>query len=315
MKNYLVTGGAGFIGSHIAKKLVKNGEKVRIFDNFETGKRENIESIKDMVEVFEGDLTNLNDCKKAVDGIDYVFHEGAIPSVPKSVEDPLKSHEANIDGTLNILLAARDAKVKRLVYAASSSAYGNPLGSEASTPKVETMPARPLSPYALQKFVGEEYCKLFFKLYGLETVCIRYFNVFGPFQDPSSPYSGVISLFISALLKDEQPFINGDGETSRDFTFVDNVVHANLLAMKASDKACGETINVAMSQRITLNKLIEVVNKILGKDIKTIYRDERAGDVKHSLADISKAKELLAYEPFVSFEDGLEKTVEYYKGI
>src|SRR5690349_499900 len=308
MSAYLVTGGAGFIGSHLCTELVRRGETVRVVDSLITGKRANLAHLP-QVEFIEGDLANLDVAQRSVRDVDYVLHQAAIPSVPRSVEDPITSNRANIDASLNVLVAARDAKVKRVVYAGSSSAYGN----APTLPKVETMPTAPLSPYALQKLVVEQYCRMFTDLYGLETVTIRYFNVFGPRQDPSSPYSGVISLFISALCEGRRPKIYGDGEHTRDFTYVGNVVDGVLRACTAPD-ASGEVINVAVGGRISLNQLFRTIRDLVGADVEPIYSEPRAGDVKDSQADISKARRLLGYEPIVSFEDGLDKTVAWYRG-
>ena len=307
MARYLVTGGAGFIGSHLAEELVRRGETVRVVDNLSTGKRQNLSHVPS-VEFIEGDLADLDVARRAVKGIDYVLHQAAIPSVPRSVEDPITSNRANIDASLNVLVAARDAGVKRLVYAGSSSAYGN----TPTLPKVETMAPAPLSPYALQKLVAEQYCQMFTRLYGLQTVTTRYFNVFGPRQDPSSPYSGVISIFISALCEGRQPTIYGDGEHTRDFTYVANVVDGVLRACTA-DNASGEVINVATSGRISLNTLFNTVRDLVGSTVEPIYAEPRAGDVKDSQADISKAKRVLGYQPSVTFEAGLAKTVEWYR--
>src|SRR5215203_2737596 len=282
MAHYVVTGGAGFIGSHLAEELVRRGHRVRVLDNLSTGKRRNLEHIHG-IDVVEGDLANLDACVRAVDGIDYVLHQGAMPSVPRSVKDPISSNRSNIDGSLNILVAARNASVRRLVYAGSSSAYGD----TPTLPKREDMPTRPLSPYALQKLVAEQYCQMFTTLYGLETVTIRYFNVFGPRQDPSSPYSGVISLFISALCEGRQPTIYGNGEQTRDFTYVANVVDGVLRACTAPD-ASGEVINVAVGGRISLNELFRTVRDLVGASVEPIYANPRAGDVRDSQADISK---------------------------
>jgi nucleoside-diphosphate-sugar epimerase len=306
MAAYLVTGGAGFIGSHLAEALVRRGHDVRVVDSLITGNRLNLDHISSNAVFIQGDLADMSVCRRAVEGIDYVLHQAAIPSVPRSVKDPVTSNRANVDATLNILVAARDAGVKRLVYAGSSSAYGN----TSTLPKHESMPANPLSPYALQKLVGEQYCRLFTELYGLETVTIRYFNVFGPRQDPGSPYSGVISLFATAVIKGTRPTIYGDGEQSRDFTFVANVVDGVLRACEAPE-ASGEVINVATGGRITLNELLASLNRIAGTSLEAVYQDERAGDVRHSQADISKARRILGYEPIVSFEDGLKKTLAW----
>jgi nucleoside-diphosphate-sugar epimerase len=307
MAHYLVTGGAGFIGSHLAEELLRRGETVRVVDNLSTGKRQNIAHIRS-VEFIEGDLADLDVARRAVKGIDYVLHQAAIPSVPRSVEDPITSNRANIDASLNVLVAARDAGVKRVVYAGSSSAYGN----TPTLPKIETMAPAPLSPYALQKLVAEQYCQMFTRLYGLQTVTTRYFNVFGPRQDPSSPYSGVISIFISALCERRRPTIYGDGEHTRDFTYVANVVDGVLRACTA-DNASGEVINVATSGRISLNTLFNTIRNLVGSTVEPIYAEPRAGDVKDSQADISKAKRVLGYQPSVTFEAGLAKTVEWYR--
>ncbi len=307
MAHYLVTGGAGFIGSHLCEELVRRGERVRVVDSLITGKRQNLAQLP-QVEFMEGDLADIDVARRAVQGIDYVLHQAAIPSVPRSVEDPLTSNRANIDASVNILVAARDAKVRRLVYAGSSSAYGN----SAVMPKVETMPTAPLSPYALQKLVAEQYCQMFTTLYGFETVTIRYFNVFGPRQDPSSPYSGVISLFISALCDGRRPTIYGDGEQTRDFTYVANVVDGVLRACHAP-AASGEVINVATAGRISLNQLFAIVKREVGSSLEPNYSDPRAGDVRDSQADIGKAHRLLGYTPIVSFEEGLGRTVKWYR--
>jgi nucleoside-diphosphate-sugar epimerase len=308
MALYLVTGGAGFIGSHLTEELVRRGERVRVVDNLVTGKRQNLTHIAG-VDFLQGDLADPAVARQAVDGVDFVLHQAAIPSVPRSVQDPLTSHVANIDATLNVLIAARDAHVKRVVYAGSSSAYGD----TPTLPKVETMPTAPLSPYALQKLVGEQYCQMFTRLYGLETVTIRYFNVFGPRQDPSSPYSGVISLFISALCEERRPTIYGDGEQTRDFTYVANVVQGVLKAA-AAPAANSEVINVATGGRISINTLFQAVRTLVDARVDPLYSPDRAGDVRDSQADIGKARHLLGYEPHVTFEEGLKKTVEWYRG-
>ena len=307
MAHYLVTGGAGFIGSHLCEELVKRGERVRVVDSLITGKRQNLAHLP-QVEFLQGDLADIEVARRAVEGVEYVLHQAAIPSVPRSVEDPVTSNRANIDASLNLLVAARDAGVRRVVYAGSSSAYGNSL----TLPKVETMPTAPLSPYALQKLVAEQYCQMFTSLYGLETVTIRYFNVFGPRQDPSSPYSGVISLFISALCEGRRPTIYGDGEQTRDFTYVANVVDGVLRACTATG-ASGEVINVATSGRISLNQLFATVKHEVGSTLEPIYSSPRAGDVRDSQADIGKAQRLLGYTPLVSFEEGLGRTVAWYR--
>ena len=307
MPLYLVTGGAGFIGSHLTEELRRRGEQVRVADSLITGKRANLAHVQG-VEFVEGDLADPEVAKRAVQGVDYVLHQAAIPSVPRSVEDPITSNRANIDATLSVLVAARDAGVKRVVYAGSSSAYGN----TPTLPKREDMAPSPLSPYALQKLVGEQYMQMFTALYGLETVTIRYFNVFGPRQDPSSPYSGVISVFAKALLENKAPTIYGDGEQTRDFTYVANVVDGVLRAVTAPG-ASGAVINVATGTRISLNRLFHVMRDLTGSRVDVQYGPLRHGDVKDSLADITKARTLLGYEPTVSFEDGLRNTIEWYK--
>jgi nucleoside-diphosphate-sugar epimerase len=308
MALYVVTGGAGFIGSHMVEELSRRGERVRVVDSLITGHRSNLSHITD-VEFVEGDLADIDVARRGMAGADYVLHQAAIPSVPRSVDDPITSNRANIDATLNVLVAARDAGVKRVVYAASSSAYGD----SPTLPKKEEMPTAPLSPYALQKLVGEQYMQMFTSLYGLETVSTRYFNVFGPRQDPSSPYSGVISLFITALLAGKQPIIYGDGEQTRDFTYVANSVDGVLRACVAPDVA-GEVINVATAERISLNRLFRTLRDLIGPDsIEPIYKPGRAGDVRDSLADLTKARTLLKYEPIVDLTEGLRRTVEWYK--
>jgi UDP-N-acetylglucosamine/UDP-N-acetyl-alpha-D-glucosaminouronate 4-epimerase len=307
MSQYLVTGGAGFIGSHLATELLARGHRVRVADSLVTGKRTNLDHIPE-VEFVRGDLADAEFARQAAEGCEYVLHQAAIPSVPRSVQDPITSNRANVDATLNVLVAARDAGARRLVFAASSSAYGN----TPTLPKHERMPVNPLSPYALQKVVGEQYLKMFTTLYGLETVSIRYFNVFGPRQDPSSPYSGVISVFATALLENRPPTIYGDGEQTRDFTYVANVVDGVLRACEAP-AASGEVINVATGGRISLNKLFYAMRDIVGGDLEPSYVASRQGDVRDSQADIQKAKELLGYEPSVSFEEGLERTIAWYR--
>ena len=307
MALYLVTGGAGFIGSHLAEELVRRGEQVRVVDSLVTGTRRNLAHIPG-VDFMEGDLADLDVARRSVDTVDVVLHQAAIPSVPRSVQDPVRSHRANVDASLNVLIAARDAGVKRLVYAGSSSVYGD----APTLPKVETMPAVPLSPYALQKLVAEQYCQMFTRLYGLETVSIRYFNVFGPRQDPSSPYSGVISLFIRALCEGRQPTIYGDGEQTRDFTYVTNVVDGVLRACDAPG-ASGEIINVATADRVSLNQLFHAVRDFAGVKVEPMYAAARQGDVRDSQADIQKAGRLLGYQPTVNFDEGLRKTFEWYR--
>ena len=305
MASYLVTGGAGFIGSHLAEELLRRGHRVRVVDSLITGKRANLASIA-AAEFIEGDLADADVAAKAAMGMDYVLHQAAIPSVPRSVDDPATTNRANITATLNILVAARAAGVKRLVYAGSSAAYGD----TPTLPKHEEMPTRPLSPYALQKLVGEQYCQLFTQLYRFPTVTTRYFNVFGPRQDPGSPYSGVISLFATALLAGQAPIIHGDGEQTRDFTYIANVVDGVLRACEAPNVA-GAVINVATGQRTSLNELLRILNRLVNVNVRPIYKETRAGDVHDSQADISKAKALLGYEPTVSLEDGLKHTLDW----
>jgi len=305
MSLYLVTGGAGFIGSHLAEALLKRGDAVRIVDNFSSGKKENL---RPGVEVIEGDLADDGVAARAVAGCDYVLHEAAVPSVPRSVNDPLGTHRANVDATMQLLVAARDAGVKRLVFAGSSSTYGN----SAVLPKREDMRAAPMTPYAMQKHMGEQYCQLFTSLYGLQTVTTRYFNVFGPRQAPDSPYSGVISLFIKALLAKESPLIHGDGRQTRDFTYVTNVVDGVLRAATA-DNVSGEVINIATGGRTSLLELVRAIQLILGTNVAPTFGPARQGDVKDSQADIFKARKLLGYEPAVPFEEGLRHTVAWFK--
>ncbi len=310
MSKVLVTGGAGFIGSNLTEALLQRGHFVRVLDDFSTGKRENLifDKAYPSLEIIEGDIRDLSTCQKAVQGMEYVFHQGALPSVQRSVEDPGTSNAVNVGGTLNILLAAREKGVKRVMYASSSSIYGD----TPTLPKHEEMPSNPLSPYALQKYIGEQYCRLFYQLYGLETISLRYFNIFGPKQDPSSLYSAVIPKFIDALLQGHPPIIFGDGEQSRDFTYIENVVQANLLAMSA-EHLHGEAINIACGKRISLNQLSNVLKEILGSKLSPIYQAPRKGDVKHSLADIRKGKEIINYEPKVGIETGLKKTVDFFR--
>jgi len=306
----LVTGGAGFIGSNLTEALLKQGHQVRVLDNFSTGKRENLafNGAYPSFEIIEGDIRDLNFCQKTIKGTEFVFHQAALPSVQRSVEDPLTSNSVNVEGTLNVLLAARDAGVRRLIYASSSSVYGD----TPTLPKREVMPANPLSPYALQKYIGEQYCRLFFQLYGLETVSLRYFNIFGPKQDPTSIYSAVIPKFIDALLEGRPPVIFGDGEQSRDFTYIDNVLQANLLAM-TREHLNGETINIACGRRTSVNQLLNILKNIMGSKVLPIYQERRKGDVRDSLADIQKGKQVLNYEPQVEIEAGLKRTVEYFQ--
>ncbi len=306
-ERYLITGGAGFIGSNLAEALVNQGHFVRVLDNFSTGKAHNLEGIKDRIEIIEGDVRYLNTVFEAMEGIDYVLHQAALPSVPRSIQTPIESNDVNTSGTLNVLYAAKEKGVKRVVYAASSSAYGD----TPTLPKVETMKPDPLSPYAVNKLAAEQYCSVFYKVYGLETVALRYFNIFGRRQDPNSYYSAVIPKFIKAFLNGTPPVIYGDGTQSRDFTYIDNVINANLLACKAP-KAAGEVFNIACGDRITLNELAEELGKLTGAWIPAKHGDPRPGDIKHSLADISKAKELLGYEVLVPVHEGLKRTTEWF---
>ena len=310
MSKILVTGGAGFIGSNLAEALLQRGHFVRVLDDFSTGRKENLIFDKryPSLEVMEGDICESATCREGVKGVDYVFHQAALPSVQRSVEDPATSNAVNVGGTLNILLAAREEGVNRVIYASSSSVYGD----TPTLPKHEEMPSHPLSPYALQKYTGEQYCQLFHQLYGLETVSLRYFNIFGPKQDPNSIYSAVIPKFIDALIQGRPPIIFGDGEQSRDFTYVENVVQANLLAMSA-EHLHGEAINIACGQRTSLNQLLDILKGILRSKQSPVYEEPRKGDVRHSLADIRKGKEIMNYEPTVGIEIGLKKTVEFFQ--
>jgi nucleoside-diphosphate-sugar epimerase len=305
---YIVTGGAGFIGSHLVERLLRDGGRVRVIDNLSTGKRENLAHLKGDLEFHQTSITDFAALKPIFKGADYVFHQAALPSVPRSIDDPLGTHEYNVTGTLNVLLAARDAGVKRVIYAASSSAYGDIDGEF----KIETMPPRPMSPYGVAKLAGEYYCQVFTQVYGLETVCLRYFNVFGPRQDPTSQYAAVIPLFITSMLDDQRPMIYGDGQQTRDFTYIDNVVHGNLLAAKASGVA-GAVMNLATEGRVNLLDLVAKINRFLGTAIEPILTDERAGDIKHSRASIEKVRQLLHYEPIVDFDTGLARTIDWYR--
>jgi UDP-glucose 4-epimerase len=307
MNAYLVTGGAGFIGSNIVKELLQREQRVLVLDNFSTGKRENLFEFKENpnFELIEGDLRSFHTVRTAVKDIDYILHQGALPSVPRSVHDPLTTNDVNILGTLNILEAAKEFGVKRVIYASSSSIYGD----NEALPKKEDMPVNPLSPYALSKYTGERYCQIFTKIYGLETVCLRYFNVFGPNQDPTSQYSAVIPKFIRLMSEGKRPTIFGDGTQSRDFTPVSNVVYANLLACTA-EGVSGEVFNIACGESLTLLQFVDALNRILGTSIKPVFEEERPGDVKHSLADISRAVEKLGYRVTTRFEEGLKKLVK-----
>ena len=310
MSLYLITGIGGFIGSSLARALLSRGEQVRGVDNFCTGKRENLADILDRIDFHEADIVDIAAMHKACAGVDFVLHQAAIPSVPKSVLDPLGSNQANVDGTVNVLIAARDAKVKRLVYAASSSAYGD----TPTLPKREDMKPDPISPYAVAKLASEHYLISFYRCYQLETVALRYFNIFGPRQDPSSPYSGVLAKFITVMLRGEQPSIYGDGEQSRDFTYIDNAVEANLLACKApAAKVAGQMFNVATGRRVSLNETFKLLQPLTSYKGQPEYGPERGGDIKHSLADISKAEAGLGYKPKIDFEEGLRRTVEWYR--
>lgn len=305
---WLVTGGAGFIGSNLARALLEDGRTVRVLDDFSTGFRENLDDIKDDIDLVEGDIRNADTCRRACEGIEIVFHEAAIPSVPRSMEDPQTTFDANTVGTHNMLMAARDRRVRRFVFAASSSAYGE----AEELPKRETMPVLPVSPYAAAKAAGELYVSTFCRSFGLETVSLRYFNVFGPRQDPTNQYAGVIAAFASRMLRGRQPIIFGDGTQSRDFTYIDNVLAANLLAAKAGE-VHGEIVNIGCGEAADLNQMVTVFNEILGTDLDAVHEPPRPGDVKHSLADITAARDLLGYEPQVGFADGLRQTIAWYR--
>ncbi|MGF1510911.1 MAG: SDR family oxidoreductase [Myxococcota bacterium] len=311
MTRYLVTGGAGFIGSHLVEALLTRGMTVRVLDDFSSGRRENLAPFLSDIELIEGSLVDLATCRAACRDVDYVLHQAAMPSVPKSLQLPAETHQANVTGTLHVLIGARDAGVRRVVYAASSSAYGD----TPTLPKVESMPAQPKSPYAIQKYTGELYCQTFSAHYGLDTVALRYFNIFGPRQDPSSPYSAVIPKFVAACLRNEAPTIFGDGTTSRDFTFVENVVEANLLACSTENACAGRVLNIACGGRVTLTDLALRVRAAVGRGQHPVYGPERAGDVKHSQADIAQAEATIGYRPRVSFSEGIEKTVSWYMNV
>ncbi|MGQ9908449.1 MAG: SDR family oxidoreductase [Candidatus Flexifilum sp.] len=311
MDIYVVTGGAGFIGSHLAERLLHDGHRVRIVDNFSTGKRANIERLLrfgDRLEIHEVSITDRAALPPIFAGARYVFHQAALPSVPRSIDDPVTTHEINVTGTLNVLLAARAAGVQRVAYAASSSAYGD---VEAEF-KVETIPPAPLSPYGVSKLAGEYYCQVFTVVYGLETVALRYFNVFGAYQDETAHYAAVITRFIAAMLRGQPPTIYGDGGQSRDFTYIDNVVHGNLLALTAPE-AAGRVMNLATGGRVSLLELVDRLNAILGTQFAPVHAEPRPGDIRHSRADISLARELLDFTPIVSFEEGLARTVAWYR--
>ncbi len=308
MARYLVTGGGGFIGSHVVDRLLAKGHQVRVLDNFSTGRRENLAHCQEQIDLLEGDLRSPDTVRQAVEDCEYVLHLGALPSVPRSVRRPLESHAVNATGTLHVLLAARDAHVRRLVFASSSSVYGN----NPTLPKEETMRPEPLSPYAAGKLLGEHYCRIFQQLYGLETVILRYFNVFGPRQDPSSPYSGVISLFITAALQGRPYTIYGDGEQTRDLTFVENVVTATVTASTAPE-VVGEVMNIACGRQTSINDLAAMIDQIVGREGPRHYAPPRPGDVRHSLADISRARQLLGYHPAVDLLEGLRRTIAWYR--
>ncbi|MEN6626793.1 MAG: SDR family oxidoreductase [Candidatus Sumerlaeia bacterium] len=309
MSNFLVTGGGGFIGSNIVDALLEQGHSVRVLDNFETGKRENLDPYKGRIDLIEGDLRNADDCRRACADMDYVLHQGAYPSVQRSVEEPVMTSDTNVMGTINILKAAVDAKIKRVVYAASSSAYGD----QPKPVKDEGLLPAPLSPYAAAKLASEYFCQCFWHSMKLETVCLRYFNVFGPRQDPMSQYSAVIPLFVTAVIAGKRPTVYGDGEQTRDFTYVANNVQANILAATTTKPVAGQVINIACGTSYSLLDLLKAINETLGTDIKPIFEPARIGDVKHSLADIAKARELLGYDVSVDFNEGIRRTIAWYK--
>jgi len=310
---YLVTGGAGFIGSNLTRALLAAGQRVRVLDNFLTGRRENLAGLADVhgaaFELVEGDLRDLETVRKAAAGVEYVLHQGALPSVPRSVADPVLTNEINVGGTVNLLLAARDAGVRRVVFAASSSAYGD----TPELPKRESMTPNPKSPYAAQKLAGEHYLRIFYEIYGLETVSLRYFNVFGPRQDPTSTYAAVIPRFITAVMRGEAPTIYGDGLQTRDFTYIDNVIQANLAACSAPKTACGKVVNIACGERVSLLDILEIVYRLAGRRVPPKFEPGRAGDVRDSLADITLARELMGYDPKVPFAEGLAKTFDGFR--
>ncbi len=303
----LVTGGAGFIGTNLVRGLLERGDTVRVLDNFSTGKRENLRDLADVIELIEGDIRSYHLVREAVDGVDVVFHQAALPSVPRSIKDPITTHEVGVNGTLNVLQASRDCGVGRVVFASSSSVYGN----TQELPKFEAMTPTPLSPYAVSKLSGEHYCQVFFRLYGLETVALRYFNVFGPRQDPNSLYSAVIPRFVDMIRRGVPPTIHGDGEQSRDFTYVDNVVRANLLAATTAAGVAGEVFNVACHDRTTLNQLVDSLKRALGSSIEPVHTESRLGDVRHSFASIEKFQAVTGYTPHVSFDEGILRTIAW----
>ncbi|MCK4913175.1 MAG: SDR family oxidoreductase [Planctomycetes bacterium] len=308
MDKFLVTGGAGFIGSNICRQLVTDGCFVRVVDNLLTGKKSNLSDVINKIEFIEADMGDEVVARSAMKGVDVVLHQGALPSVPLSVDDPAATHKHCVDATFTLLLAARDAGIKRFVYAASSSAYGD----TPTLPKIETMPTSPLSPYAVAKLVGEYYARVFYEVFGLETISLRYFNVFGPYQNPKSQYAAAIPAFVTSILKDESPTIFGDGQQSRDFTYIDNVVGANLLAARVKHTV-GEVVNIAGGECVTVNEVIDSINDVLGKDVKPTHTKSRPGDVKHSFADISLAEKTIGYKPMVDFKQGLEKAINWYR--
>jgi UDP-glucose 4-epimerase len=307
MPHYLVTGGGGFIGSNIVQALVERGQQVRVLDNFATGRRQNLVGLENRIELIVGDIRDRATVERAVEGVDYVLHQAALGSVPRSVQDPLTSNEVNVSGTLNLLWAAKRASVQRFITASSSSVYGN----TPQLPKEESMMPNPISPYAVSKLASERYTLSFHAVYGLQTVALRYFNVFGPRQDPSSQYAAVVPRFIMALMKGSTPVVYGDGEQSRDFTYIDNVVQANLLACTAPD-AAGQVINIACGNRYSLNTLLQHIAEIMGKEVRPLYEMERPGDVKHSLASIERAKKILGFSPAINFREGLKRTVAWF---
>ena len=308
MERFLITGGAGFIGSNISRRLVSEGCFVRVVDNLITGKLSNLDDIIDKIEFVEADMGDERVARDCMKDIVVVLHHGAVPSVPRSVENPARTHKHCVDATFTLLLAARDAGIKRFVYAASSSAYGE----SPTLPKVETMPVDPLSPYAVGKLVGEYYCSVFYKVFGLETISLRYFNVFGPYQDPANQYAAAIPAFVTMILQDKPPTIYGDGEQSRDFTYIDNVIEANLCAARAKQTK-GEVVNIACGDSITINAIIELINKLVGKNVKPQYAPNRPGDVKHSLADITLAGKVIGFKPIIDFKAGLTKAIDWYR--
>jgi len=305
--DYLVTGGAGFIGSHLVERLVADGATVRVLDNFSTGKRANLAPFLSRIELIEGDIREAEACARACHGVEVVFHEAALPSVPKSLADPVTTHDVNVNGTLNMLVAAREAGARRFIYAASSSAYGE----TPTLPKVETIPPEPLSPYAVQKLLGEQYCQVFSRCYGLQTLSLRYFNVFGPRQDPASQYAAAIPAFVTAILQGEPPVVYGDGEQTRDFTYVDNVVHANLLGA-AAKRTQGEVLNIGCGEHVSVNQVIREINRLLRREVQPRYAPARTGDIRDSWADIRLARRMLNYQPTVGFAEGLSRTIDWY---